>query len=126
MSIEFLLGYAMGEKTAANSALRAASIPSISGVSTNDVEDLSERVDRLVLLCAAMWSILEDGGATEDQLIARVREIDAADNVIDGQITARPTPCRNCETLVAPGLVACQYCGEPVYDGDPIGPFDTI
>ena len=126
MSVEFLLGYAMGEKSAANSALRAASIPSVSGVSVNDTEDLTERIDRLVLLCAAMWSILEDGGATEEQLIARVREIDAADNVLDGQITAHPTPCRNCETLVAPGLTACQYCGEAVYDGEPVGPFDTI
>ncbi len=126
MSIEFLLGYAMGEKTAANSALRAASIPSISGVSTNDVEDLSERVDRLVLLCAAMWSILEDGGATEEQLIARVQEIDEADAVLDGQITARPTPCRKCDTLVAPGLAACQYCGEPVYDNGSNGPFHTV
>lgn len=126
MSVEFLLGYAMGEKTAANSALRAASIPSVSGVSVNDVEDLSERVDRLVLLCAAMWSILEDGGATEEHLIARVREIDGADDIVDGRITAKPIPCRKCDTLVAPGLTSCQYCGEPVYDGDPVGPFDTV
>jgi len=126
MSVEFLLGYAMGDKAAASSAQRAASIPSISGVSVNDVEDLSERVDRLVLLCAAMWSILEDGGATEEQLIARVHEIDAADNVLDGQITAQPTPCRKCDTLVAPGLAACQYCGEPTSRNDADGPFHTV
>jgi hypothetical protein len=126
MSVEFLLGYAMGEKSAANSALRAASIPSISSVSVNDMEDISERIDRLVLLCAAMWSILEDGGSTEEQLIARIQEIDAADNVLDGQITAKPTRCRKCDTLVPPGLAACQFCGEPVYDGEPVGPFDTV
>jgi RNase P subunit RPR2 len=126
MSIGFFLGYAMGEKAAANSALRAASIPSISGVSVDDMEDMSERIDRLVLLCAAMWSILEDGGATEEQLIARVREIDAADNVLDGQITAKPTRCRKCETLVAPGLAACQFCGEAVWVEEPVGPFDTV
>jgi len=126
MSVEFLLGYAMGEKSAANSAQRARSIPSISGVSVNDMENVSERINRLVLLCAAMWSILEEGGATEEQLIARVQEIDAEDNVLDGRITAKPTPCGKCGTLVAPGLASCQFCGEPVYDGEPVGPFDTV
>ncbi|MCL1595470.1 MAG: hypothetical protein M3132_14055 [Actinomycetia bacterium] len=126
MSVGFLLGYAMGEGAAARAVQRAASIPSVSGVSTGTIEDLSERIDRLVLLTAAMWSILEENGATEAELIARVEELDSADAVLDGKLTAKPTPCSGCDTLVAPGLAACQYCGEAVRAVDPPGPFHTI
>jgi len=58
MGVQFLLGYAMGEGVAARTVARAASIPSLSSVSVGDIEDLSARIDRLVLLSAAMWSIL--------------------------------------------------------------------
>ncbi|MFV2000496.1 MAG: hypothetical protein ACC654_09060 [Acidimicrobiia bacterium] len=122
----FLLGYAMGEGAAARTVERAASIPSVSSVSVGDIEDLSDRIDRLVLLTAAMWSILQDTGATEEQLIERLAQIDAEDDIRDGKITAKPVPCTNCDTLIAPGLTACQYCGEPVRDGSSAGPFHTV
>jgi hypothetical protein len=126
MSVGFLLAYAMGESAAARTVERAASIPSVSSVSGRDIEDLSARVDRLVLLTAAMWSILQDDGATEEQLIARLAQIDAEDDVRDGKITAKPIPCTNCDTLVPAGLASCQYCGEPVISGDSVGPFHTV
>jgi len=126
MSVGFVLGYAMGEGAAARTVGRAASIPSLSSVSVGDIEDLSARIDRLVLLSAAMWSILEDTGATEEQLIARLEQIDAEDDVRDGKITAKPIQCTNCDTLIPAGLTACQYCGEPVRSGDSIGPFHTV
>ena len=126
MSVGFLFAYAMGEQAAARAAQRAASIPLVSSVSVGDVADVSERIDRLVLLCAAMWSILEDMGATEEQLMARVGEFDTADAVPDGRITAKPIPCRNCDTLIAPGLTNCQFCGEPVTGNDPETPFHTV
>jgi len=126
MSVSFLLGYAMGDRAAARAVQRAASIPSVSGVSVNDMEDISERINRLVLLCAAMWSILEDSGATEQQLKARIEEIDATDNVLDGQITARSSRCAQCDSMIAPGLTSCQFCGEPILEGEGVGPFHTV
>lgn len=126
MSVGFLLGYAMGEGAAARTVQRAASIPSVSSVAIGDIEDLSERIDRLILLTAAMWTILEEKGATEEDLIARVEQLDAADDIVDGRLTARPTPCTKCDTLVAPGLTTCQYCGEPVRRDESSGPFHTV
>ncbi len=126
MGVQFLLGYAMGEGVAARTVARAASIPSLSSVSVGDIEDLSARIDRLVLLSAAMWSILEDSGATEEELIARLHQIDAEDGVDDGKITPKPIQCTNCDTLVPAGLPACQYCGEPVRSGDSVDPFHTV
>ena len=126
MSVSFLLGYAMGDRAAARAVQRAASIPSVSGVSVNDMEDISERVNRLVLLCAAMWSILEETGATEEQLKARIEEIDATDNVLDGRITARASQCTACDSMIAPGLTACQFCGESLRGGEGTGPFHTV
>ncbi|MFV1971247.1 MAG: hypothetical protein ACC683_09620 [Acidimicrobiia bacterium] len=126
MSVSFLLGYAMGDRAAARAVQRAASIPSVSSVSVNDMEDMSERIDRLVLVCAAMWSILEGTGATEEQLKARIAEIDASDNVLDGQITAQANRCAKCDSMIAPGLTACQFCGESLRDGEGAGPFHTV
>jgi len=126
MGVEFLLGYAIGDRAAARAVQRAASIPSITSVSVTDIEDLSERIDRLVLISAAMWSILEDNGATVEQLKARIEQIDSEDNVADGKLTARPTPCTKCDSLIAPGLEACQYCGEPVRTKDSSSPFHTV
>lgn len=126
MSVSFLLGYAMGDRAAARAVQRAASIPSVSAVSVNDMEDISERINRLVLVCAAMWSILEETGATEEQLKARIAEIDASDNVLDNQITARAARCAGCDSMIAPGLTACQFCGEPLQEGEGVGPFHTV
>jgi len=126
MSVSFLLGYAIGDRAAARTVQRAASIPSSSSISVNDMEDMSERINRLVLVCAAMWSILEETGATEGELKARIEEIDAQDNVLDGQITAKASRCTKCDSMIAPGVTACQFCGQPLQEGEGTGPFHTV
>lgn len=126
MSVGFFFAYAMGQRAAANTVQRAASIPAHSSVSVDDIEDLSERINRLVLMSAAMWSIMEENGATQEHLLQRIEEIDAADGVVDGTITAKAHRCADCDSMVAPGLTACQFCGEPLPRDSTAGPFDTL
>jgi len=114
MSLGFLTGYVLGQRDASTTAMRAAAMPRAGGASTEHVLDVDERVDRLLLVVAAMWSLLEETGLTEEQLATRMTELDAADGRTDGKLTPATVTCANCGAAVAGELPACQFCGTPV------------
>jgi predicted Zn-ribbon and HTH transcriptional regulator len=77
------------------------------------VRNLEDRVDRLTLVCSALWSLLrEKTGSTEEELLARVREIDLSDGKLDGKL-ARPPPatCGSCGRTFSSRHVRCLWCG---------------
>lgn len=121
MGLTFLTGYILGQH-GAQSARLAATAAAQGGASPTDLLDVHERVDRLILVVDAMWSLLEEAGYTDEQLRERIARIDAADGVEDGRRTPLPSVCRSCGAKVAAGLGACQFCGTaiPVADADPI------
>jgi len=51
------------------------------------------------------------GKLTEDDLAAKVAEIDARDGVADGRITKQPRTCPGCGHTVYPRHKKCLYCG---------------
>ena len=123
----FILGYVMGERTqsrAASLARDAAVSDGMRGKQRD--EDLNARVDRLLLVVQAMWSLLEEQGLTDEQLIAKIQELDLADGITDGRLTVSPTDCLSCGSKVAPGLAACQFCGTPVPTEDLTDPLHLI
>ena len=86
------------------------------GAMARAVQEMSrgtdERVDQLLLACAAMWELMrERTGVTEADLIARVAEIDARDGVADGRITKKARMCPACAHIVFPKHKKCLYCG---------------
>jgi hypothetical protein len=87
---------------------------SAGGADLDDIYDLHERVDRLTLALDAMWSLLEENGYRDEDLLARIQQIDAADGQIDGKRTAQAGQCLECGAKVAPGIPACQFCGAQV------------
>lgn len=120
MGLTFLTGYILGQHGAQSA--RIASTAAIGGgPSQLDLLETNDRVDRLILVVDAMWSLLEEAGYTDEQLRERITSIDAEDGVQDGRRTPRPSPCRNCGAKVAAGLTSCQFCGSPVEPGD-VGP----
>jgi len=96
-----------------------------SGPTLEDHLDVHDRVDRLVLVVEAMWSLLEDAGYSAEQLKERIEAMDAADGTVDGKRTAKVAQCRACGSKVAAGLPACQFCGTKV-PGDPLDPLRSI
>ena len=77
-----------------------------------EVTELRFRLDRLALTTEALWSLLRDRvGITEDQLLARVREVDLSDGSLDGSVRHPTQACPRCHRLVAIRNVACIYCG---------------
>lgn len=120
MSLSFLTGYVLGQRDASATSMRAAAVPASGTASTEHILDVDERVDRLLLVVAAMWSLLEDTGMTEEQLEQRMRELDEADGRADGKMTPPTVTCTNCGAAVPGELDKCQFCGTPVPgDADP-------
>lgn len=125
MTLNFLAGYVLGQhgRQSVRLASQAANRP---GAATEDVYELEDRIDRLVLIMAAMWSLLEESGFTAEQLEARIRTMDEADGVADGKMTPLPSICRQCDAKVPAGIPACQFCGAEVAASAQPGPFDAV
>ena len=122
--MDFLIGYVMGERAASRAAAFTRSAgASAGGQVAGDIHDTNERIDRLLLVVDALWSILKERGYTDEQLAERIRALDAADGTIDGARTPRPRPCPNCDSMVEPGRTTCAFCGATV-DGS--GPLDAV
>jgi hypothetical protein len=77
------------------------------------VRNLEDRVDRLTLVCSALWSLLrERNGLTEEELMERVKEIDLADGRLDGKAPRQPpATCGACGRTFAARHARCLWCG---------------
>jgi len=116
---EFFLGYSAGSATATRAATLARSAAAADGLrNSNRVEDVNERVDQLMIVVRAMWSLMEKQGLTPQDLEAEIDHLDKLDGVADGAIRSGPVACTSCDSMVAPGLKACQFCGAAVTTGD--------
>lgn len=122
--LEFVIGYSAGQRTASRAASLARDAAVADGTRhTNRIEDVEERIDQLALILRGMWALLEEGGVTPEQLMAKLEELDLADGVADGKVTPLPTDCPSCDSRVAAGLTKCQFCGADVETGSdhPLG-----
>ena len=104
-----IAGFVMGKRTVARAA--AMSAASTSGTSFEAWADLDARVDRMMLVMEALWSILKEEGYTDEQLAARIHELDSSDGVADGRRIPPAVTCRNCGSKVMAGFPRCQTCG---------------
>lgn len=91
--------------------------PMTSGSSSNapdasDLRYLEDRVDRLSLICMAMWSLLQDKTKlTEEDLMERVKIIDLMDGKEDGKATRTVSRCSRCNRPMNVRHKKCIYCG---------------
>jgi hypothetical protein len=105
-----LYGGIPGDTSAARQQAAAASNDAASA--KRDVSDLQREVGRLKLVCAAVWELLKERGSlTEDDLVAKVAELDAKDGIIDGQFSRAVRKCVQCQRTVAAKQTKCMYCG---------------
>jgi len=84
------------------------------------LRDLEARVDQLNLINMALWSFIQQKtDLTEDDLEARVREIDLADGRLDGKVRVTPTECSACGRVMSKRHARCLYCGVDAESADP-------
>src|SRR4051812_21947211 len=82
-------------QTSANSArLRAEE-------STQRSDNVEERLERLSLLCEAMWELLSERcQVTRNELVSKVVEVDLRDGRQDGKMGERVLECPRCKNPV--------------------------
>lgn len=113
--LNFMWGYVMGQRSAQQVAAFTRGAAGADAMrSTMKLNDVDERIDRLLLLVEAMWALLCEKGLTDEELAAKLVELDELDGVADGRRTPAPADCLACGSKVAAGLTACQFCGEPL------------
>ena len=79
------------------------------------VDDLRNQVERLSLACQAMWEMLRDrSNATEEELDAKILEIDARDGHVDGKMSVQSLSCQACGKPTNSRRSFCVICGAPV------------
>ena len=114
-------GYVMGRRTAA----KIAGMNAVSSSSTFEAwAELDARVDRLLMVIEAMWTMLKEDGHTDEELAAKIAEIDNSDGVADGRKVLPAVTCRSCGSKVMVGIPRCQTCGTET--GALAGPLDGI
>jgi len=76
------------------------------------------RIDRLSLACQSMWELLRDRcGITEEELAAKILEIDLRDGSKDGKMGTQTFNCAKCGAKTNSKRASCVMCGEPLPTG---------
>jgi hypothetical protein len=82
------------------------------GAARRAAAHLEERVDRLVLLCRALFELHQEStGHAEERLSAKILEIDMRDGLADGRMSPIPERCPKCEAMMSPRFGRCLFCG---------------
>ncbi|MCB0988339.1 MAG: hypothetical protein H6519_00785 [Microthrixaceae bacterium] len=87
----------------------------LSGRQQDRIDDLEERVDRLLLLTESMWELLSKHlGFTDEHLVHMVRTLDLSDGQLDNKVNRPARKCQNCQSAVPKDRATCQFCGTEV------------
>ncbi len=80
--------------------------------SENEIAALEQRVERLTMLCEAMWELVgQTTGLTGEHLARMVDQLDARDGERNRSHTPGATQC-GCGAMVNARVTHCQFCGE--------------
>lgn len=78
-------------------------------------DDMELRLERALLGCEAMWSLLREKlGITDVDLAQRINEIDLSDGRLDGKVSKGAVSCPKCQRAIARRFNKCMYCGQMV------------
>ena len=82
---------------------------------TDRVRALEAQVNHMALACQAMWELLrERTGIGEQELLAKMKEVDVRDGTPDGRMTPVLTKCPACGKPSNSKATVCIYCGAAV------------
>lgn len=73
---------------------------------------LEDRIERLLVVTDALWELASQQlGLTDEQLTAKVVEIDGRSGQVDGRRPRVIRRCPSCAAAIAHGRPACAFCG---------------
>lgn len=80
---------------------------------SHSIRMLEDKIDSLSLTCQALWELLRDRTKlTEEELCAKISEIDLRDGQADGKMGVKGGPCSKCGRVLNQRHLRCIYCGE--------------
>ena len=80
-----------------------------------DLADLTQRVERLSLVCQAMWELLsQHTHISSNDLMRKVVEVDTRDGLQDGRMAPRVIQCPKCKNNVNTRRPRCVVCGSVI------------
>lgn len=81
----------------------------------NKTYELERRINRLALANQALWELLSERfGLTNEDLEAKILEVDLRDGVADGKMTQQIVECPQCRRKANSKRDNCFYCGETI------------
>ena len=96
-------------------AAEASEAKSAARTTQRRADDLAGRLDRAMLACEAMWSILRDKlGVTDVELLHRINDLDLSDGRLDGKVRKAVVSCPQCKRTITRQQPKCMYRGQPV------------
>lgn len=79
------------------------------------VAELEARLERTLLACEAMWTLLRDKiGVTDLELIERINDVDLSDGRLDGKVRKTAVSCPSCGRTISRRFPKCMYCGQAI------------
>jgi hypothetical protein len=89
-----------------------------------DYHYLEDRLEKLTLICRALWELRpEKPELTDDDLMAKVAEIDLRDGELNHRLTPPVLTCPECGRRVNARSRRCIYCG---FDDFKLGVFESV
>lgn len=80
-----------------------------------DLGRLEAKIDTLALVSQALWELVrERTELTDDDIRARIADIDLRDGRADGRIVGARFSCAKCNRPAHTRQAACMYCGTPI------------
>lgn len=87
----------------------------------DEVWRLEDRIERLLVVTDALWELASEAlGLTDDQLTAKVVEVDARSGAVDGRRARVIRRCPTCDAAIAHGRPTCAFCGAGAPGGHPL------
>ena len=75
--------------------------------------DVESRLNRLLVICQAMWAILEDKHQlTESDLVKKVTEVVSQGSIPRGDWSRTIIKCKKCGSAISLQFNRCEFCGE--------------
>lgn len=111
MSLYTLLAASQASQAAGEAARAAGEARRLVG----SAAELEQRLDRTVLALEALWSLASQRlGITEEELVARMNDIDLTDGRLDGKASKGAVSCPKCSRTISRRLPKCIYCGQAI------------
>ncbi len=83
------------------------------GAKQTSISELQNRLDRTVLACEAMWTIMRDKlKMSDEELVQRIHDIDLSDGKLDGKVRKTAVSCPSCGRTIPRKFPKCMYCGQ--------------